>query len=55
MNLQQLRAVRETAHQDFNLTAVAGALHTTQPAISRQILELEHELGVEIFSRRGNA
>lgn len=53
MNLQQLRAVRETSHQDFNLTAVAGALHTTQPAISRQILELEHELGVEIFSRRG--
>jgi LysR family cys regulon transcriptional activator len=53
MNLQQLRAVREAARQDFNLTAVAGALHTTQPAISRQILELEQELGVEIFSRRG--
>ena len=28
MNLQQLRAVRETSHQAFNLTAVAAVLHT---------------------------
>ena len=53
MNLQQLRAVRETSHQDFNLTQVAATLHTTQPAVSRQIRELEQELGVEIFARRG--
>ncbi|MEQ1775394.1 MAG: CysB family HTH-type transcriptional regulator [Burkholderiales bacterium] len=53
MNLQQLKAVRETAHQGFNLTVVAEALHTTQPAISRQIRELEQELGVEIFTRHG--
>jgi LysR family cys regulon transcriptional activator len=53
MNLQQLRAVRETSHQGFNLTLVAAALHTTQPAISRQIRELEQELGVEIFTRYG--
>jgi LysR family cys regulon transcriptional activator len=53
MNLQQLRAVRETSHQDFNLTVVAATLHTTQPAISRQIRELEQDLGVEIFTRRG--
>ena len=53
MNLQQLKAVRETSLQGFNLTVVATALHTTQPAISRQIRELEQELGVEIFTRRG--
>ncbi len=53
MNLQQLRAVRETAHQRFNLTLVAAALHTTQPAISRQIRELEQELGIDIFTRHG--
>ena len=53
MNIQQLRAVRETARQAFNLTVVAQVLHTTQPAISRQIRELEQELGVEIFTRRG--
>ncbi len=53
MNLQQLRAVKETSHQGFNLSTVAQVLHTTQPAISRQIRELEQELGVELFARHG--
>ena len=53
MNFQQLRAVRETARSGFNLTDVAAALHTSQPGISRQIRELEDELGVEIFVRAG--
>jgi LysR family cys regulon transcriptional activator len=53
MNFQQLRAVRETARCGFNLTEVAAVLHTSQPGISRQIRELEEELGVEIFVRAG--
>jgi LysR family cys regulon transcriptional activator len=53
MNFQQLRAVREAARLGFNLTEVAAVLHTSQPGISRQIRELEEELGIEIFVRSG--
>ncbi len=53
MNFQQLRAVRETARLGFNLTEVARALHTSQPGVSRQIRELEDELGIAIFVRAG--
>ena len=53
MNFQQLRAVRETTRSGFNLTDVAEVLHTSQPGVSRQIRELEDELGIEIFVRAG--
>ena len=53
MNLQQLRYVRETVRRGLNLTEAARALHTSQPGVSKQIKELEHELGVQIFNRRG--
>ena len=53
MNFQQLRSVREAVRQGFNLTVVAEVLHTSQPGVSRQIRELEEELGVEIFVRAG--
>ena len=53
MNFQQLRYVRETVRQGLNLTAAATALHTSQPGVSKQIRELENELGVEIFVRFG--
>lgn len=53
MNFQQLRSVREAVRRGFNLTEVANVLHTSQPGVSRQIRELEEELGVEIFVRAG--
>ncbi len=53
MNFQQLRSVREAVRRGFNLTEVAAMLHTSQPGVSRQIRELEEELGVEIFVRAG--
>ena len=53
MNFQQLRSVRETVRCGFNLTEVANVLHTSQPGVSRQIRELEDELGIELFVRAG--
>lgn len=53
MNFQQLRSVREAVRRGFNLTEVANALHTSQPGVSRQIRELEDELGIELFVRAG--
>ena len=53
MNFQQLRSIREAVRRGFNLTEVARVLHTSQPGVSRQIRELEEELGVDLFVRAG--
>ncbi len=53
MNFQQLKSVREAARRGYNLTEVANALFTSQPGVSRQIRELEEELGIDIFERNG--
>lgn len=53
MNFQQLRYVREAVRQGLNLTEAANALHTSQPGVSKQIRELENELGFDIFVRHG--
>jgi LysR family cys regulon transcriptional activator len=53
MNLHQFRFVREAVRQNFNLTEAAKALYTSQPGVSKAIIELEDELGVEIFTRHG--
>ncbi len=53
MNLQQFRFVQEAVRQKLNLTEAAKALHTSQPGVSKAILELEEELGLDIFTRHG--
>ncbi|MES2038891.1 MAG: CysB family HTH-type transcriptional regulator [Pseudomonadota bacterium] len=53
MNFQQLRSIREASRRGYNLTEVANVLFTSQPGVSRQIRELEEELGVDIFERNG--
>lgn len=53
MKIQQLRYLSEVARQDLSVSAAADALHTSQPGVSRQIKDLEEELGVEIFVRHG--
>lgn len=53
MNLHQFRFVQEAVRRGLNLTETAKALHTSQPGISKAILELEEELGVDIFARHG--
>jgi len=53
MNLHQFRFVQEAARRNLNLTETAKALFTSQPGVSKAILELEEELGVDIFVRHG--
>lgn len=53
MNFQQLRIIRETVRRNFNLTEAANALYTSQSGVSKHIKDLEDELGVELFVRRG--
>ncbi len=53
MNLHQFRFVQEAVRRNLNLTETAKALHTSQPGISKAILELEEELGIDLFARHG--
>jgi LysR family transcriptional regulator, cys regulon transcriptional activator len=53
MNLQQLRYIYEVARCGLNVSDAAEALFTSQPGVSKQIRQLESELGVEVFVRHG--
>ncbi|MDO5087442.1 MAG: CysB family HTH-type transcriptional regulator [Comamonadaceae bacterium] len=53
MNLHQFRFVQEAVRRNLNLTEAAKALHTSQPGVSKAIIELEEELGIDIFTRHG--
>ncbi|MCB1672881.1 MAG: HTH-type transcriptional regulator CysB [Gammaproteobacteria bacterium] len=53
MKLQQLRYAIEVARNDLNISQAAQSLYTSQPGISKQLRQLEAELGVELFARSG--
>lgn len=53
MNLHQFKFVQEAVRRNLNLTETAKALHTSQPGVSKAIIELEEELGIQIFARHG--
>ena len=54
MNIRQLRALCEVLKHGMHISAAAQALNTSQSGVSKQILELEQELGVTVFLRRRN-
>lgn len=53
MNIQQFRYAVEVARRGLNVSEAAAALHTSQPGVSKQLRELEVELGTPIFVRQG--
>ncbi|RKT43125.1 LysR substrate-binding domain-containing protein [Thiocapsa rosea] len=53
MKLRQLEYFHEVIEQDFNISAAAKTLYTSQPGVSRQLIELADELGVELFLHEG--
>ena len=53
MNLQQLRYLCAIVDHGLNVSGAAEALLTSQPGISKQVRQLEDELGLRIFVRQG--
>ena len=53
MELRTLRYFLAAA-QEENITRAADILHVTQPTLSRQIMDLERELGVTLMLRGKN-
>lgn len=52
MELRHLRYFVATA-EDGTVSGAAARLHLTQPGLSRQLRQLEQELGIDLFDRTG--
>ena len=53
MNLQQLRYLCAIVDNNLNVSEAADSLFTSQPGVSKQVRQLEDELGVRVFVRAG--
>ena len=55
MTLTQLRYLIAIADSGLNITLAAERVHATQPGLSKQLKQLEDELGFLLFSRKGRS
>ncbi len=55
MTLTQIKYLLGVVDNGLNITTAAERLYTSQPGISKQLRQLEEEVGVQIFSRKGKA
>lgn len=55
MTLTQLRYLVAIADAGLNITQAAAHVHATQPGLSKQLKQLEDELGFLLFVRRGRS
>lgn len=52
MKLRQLQCLCAIVDAGFNISRAATALHGTQPAVGKQLRQLEEELGVDLLLRQ---
>ncbi len=55
MTLIQLRYLVSIADSGLNITLAAERIHATQPGLSKQLKQLEGELGFQVFARKGKS
>ncbi len=55
MTLTQLRYLVAIADAGCNITQAAERVHATQPGLSKQLKQLEDELGFQLFLRKGRS
>ena len=55
MTLKQLKYLLGVVDNGLNITSAADRLYTSQPGISKQLKQLEQEIGVRIFARKGKS
>ena len=55
MTLKQLRYLISIVDCGLNITSAAERLYTSQPGISKQLKQLEAELGMQLFTRKGKS